>query len=159
MTIFIAIKRYLAILAAYLVAVALSALGVGLSVTLSTGDSSLGFIPIAGFGGIIIGFFAAVPAALVVLLAEHRSIRSIWYYIAFAAVAGMALGQVVGREFWLALLGLALGFAAGAAYWLIAGRNAGILKASEAGRAHTHLLLLLGSTGVIAIVLLVGLWH
>ena len=150
MTIFAAIKRYLIILIAYLLSVAIAAAGVGIAF-LSTGSGRWGeFVTFAGFAAILISIFAVIPAALAVLLAEFRSIRSVWYYIGFAVAAGGALGGFVGKETMLTVLGLGLGILVGMAYWLVAGRNAGILKAQETSRAQTHLLLLLASTVLIA---------
>jgi hypothetical protein len=84
----------------------------------------------------MITFFAFVPASAIILYAEDRKIRSIWYYTISGAAAGLVSFMLTG----LPLIGLALGnsdgssmtfaFFAGAGavggltYWAIGGRRA-----------------------------------
>ena len=150
-----AIKRFLIIVLAYAAAVLIAAVGGAAVILLTdpTGNFDPGFLVFAGIAAIFIGIFTAIPAALLVCLAEYWPIRSLWYYIAVAVVAGLVLGRVFATEWWLPLVGASLGVASGGAYWAIAGRHAGVLKKPETARAQTHLLLLLGTSVIIVAVI------
>lgn len=101
----------------------------------------MAFVAVLGFAGIVIGIFASIPSAVLIMFAEYFRIRSLWYYVAIAVVAGVVLARVFINEPWMLLIGAALGVVCGTTYWAIAGRNAGLLKATANGEAQTQLLL------------------
>ena len=148
---FTAIKRFLIIFTGYVLAVVIAALGASAAIHLSNPVVNFdpSFLVFFGFAALFIGIFASVPAGLAICFGEYWPVRSWWYYMAVAVLAGLALGQVFATEWWLPVVGAVLGIASGGAYWAVAGKNAGILKTSETARAQTHLLLLLGSTAII----------
>jgi hypothetical protein len=151
-----AFKRFFVIVVAYVITVLVAALGASLAIwagSLSASES-LAIFAIFGFAGLIIGMFAAIPSAVMVMIAESAGIRSPWYYMAVAVISGVVLARVLVDENWLLLVGAALGVACGATFWAIAGRNAGSLKTSENTSAQTQLLLLLAATIVAEAVLL-----
>jgi hypothetical protein len=152
----IALKRFLIIVFAYALTVFVAALGSSLAieVTTLTSSESMAFVAIMGFAGIIIGMFATIPSAVLIMIAEYFGIRSLWYYAAIAFVAGLVLSRVFVNETWMLLVGAGLGVVCGATYWAIAGRKAGSLKTPENTRAQTQLQLLLGATIVAEAVLL-----
>ena len=155
-----AIKRFLMIFFAYLAAVSIAAFGASAAILLTDPDNNFdpGFPVFFGFAALFIGIFASVPAALLVCLGEYWPIRSPWYYIAVAVLAGLVLGRVFATEWWLLLVGAALGIVSGGAYWWIAGRRAGVLQAPETARAQKQLLLLLATAAIIiAVLMLVNL--
>jgi hypothetical protein len=81
-----------------------------------------------------VGALAAIPAFVVVVLAEVLGWRSVFLYLAVGGVLGLLGGQLRGA-IWDApgdqLLLVAAGFVSGFAYWLIAGRLAGLGRASN----------------------------
>jgi hypothetical protein len=150
--IFTAIKRYLIILVAYLLSVAVTAFGVGVvTFVFESGNSILPFLPLCAFAGIIICVFASAPATILVGIGEWRAWTALWFYAGFGVLAGLVLGVLFkGHVAWLyPIAGVVLGALAGTVYWAVAGRHAGVLKTQETARAQTHLLLLLGSSVVI----------
>ena len=153
---FTAIKRFLIIFVGYLLAVVIAAFGASAAIHLTNPAINFdpGFLVFSGFAAMFIGIFASAPAAAVVCFGEYWPVRSWWYYIAVAVLAGLALGQVFATEWWLPIVGGGLGIASGGAYWAVAGRNAGVLKKPETARAQTHLLLLLGMSAIIIAVLM-----
>lgn len=150
-----ALKRFLVIIVAYVATVLVAALGASLAIeviSLSPSES-LAVFAIFGFACLIIGMFAAVPSAVLVMIAEALRIRSPWYYVAIAVISGGVLARGIFNQTWMVLVGAALGVLCGATYWMIAGRKAGVLKNPENGRAQTGLLLLLAAT-IIAVAVL-----
>jgi hypothetical protein len=141
----IALKRFLIIVAAYVLTVFVAAMGGSLAIY-TTSSQSMAFVGILAFAGIIIGMFATIPSVMLIMIAEYFGIRSLWYYAAIAVIAGVVLARVFVNETWMLAVGAGLGLACGAVYWVIAGRNAGVLKALDATRPQTHLLLLLAAT-------------
>ena len=143
-----ALKRFLTIVVAYAVTVFVAALGASLAIKMTSlnASESLATFAVFGFACLIIGMFATIPSAVLVMIAEFLKIRSPWYYVTIAIVAGVVLARVFVNETWMLLVGAGLGMVCGATYWVIAGRKAGILKDPENGRAQTQLLLLLAAT-------------
>jgi hypothetical protein len=142
-----ALKRFLIIAVAYALTVFIAALGGSLATAVtSTVDEAMAFVAILGFAGIIITIFATIPSVIMIMIAEHFGIRSLWYYAAIAVVAGVVLARVIENETWMLMVGAVLGVVCGATYWAIAGRKAGSLKSPESTRAQTQLLLMLGAT-------------
>ena len=94
------------------------------------------FVMAGGFAGLVIAALVAVPAFIVILLAELFAWRSIFFYLAAGALIGLS-GSVIPIEevfpqaeanmTMLAAAGLVGGFV----YWLIAGRSAGFVRAPE----------------------------
>lgn len=151
-----ALKRFLMIIFAYVATVLVAALGASLAIeviSLSPSES-LAVFAIFGFACLIIGMFAAIPSAVLVMIAEALRIRSPWYYVAIAVVTGVVLARLMAHETWMVLVGAALGVLCGATFWKIAGRKAGVLKDPENGRAQTGLLLLLAATMIAVAVLM-----
>jgi hypothetical protein len=80
---------------------------------------------------IAIGGASVGPAAIIVILAEVFSLRSIFIYLALGGLLGLVLQQFLGFHGSADLLERryvlfpAAGFVGGFAYWLIAGRFAG----------------------------------
>jgi hypothetical protein len=144
----IALKRFLIIVAAYAITVFVAALGGSLAILakMLTQSESMAFFPILGFACIIIGLFATIPSAVLIMIAEYFKIRSLWYYAAIAVIVGVVLARVFINEGVMLWVGAGLGVVCGAAYWAIAGRNAGALKTTETMRAQIQLFLLLGAT-------------
>jgi hypothetical protein len=149
----IALKRFLIIVAAYVLTVFVAAMGGSLAIH-TTSSQSMAFVGILAFAGIIIGMFATIPSVMLIMIAEYFGIRSLWYYAAIAVVAGVVLARVFVNETWMLVVGAALGVVCGAVYWAVAGRKAGSLKSSETTGAQTQLLLMLGANIVTEAVLL-----
>ncbi len=81
-----------------------------------------------------VGALAAVPAFIVIVLAELFGWRSVFLYLAVGGALGLFAGQLNGMLWDAAdnpLLLPAAGFIGGLAYWLVAGRLAGLQRASE----------------------------
>ncbi len=80
-----------------------------------------------------VGALAAIPALIVVVLAELFGWRSLIFYLAVGGALGLLASQLNGM-LWDApndqLLLVAAGFVGGFVYWLIAGRFSGIGRAS-----------------------------
>ena len=154
--IFTAIKRFLIIFVAYVVAVVIAGCGASAAILLTDPVNNFdpGFLVFSGIAAIFIGIFTSIPAALMVCFGEYWPVRSPWYYIAVAVLAGLVLGRVFASEWWLPIVGGGLGITSGAAYWAIAGRKAGVLKSPETARAHMQLLLLLATSAIIIAVLM-----
>jgi hypothetical protein len=55
------------------------------------------------------------------------------------------LARIFANQTWMYFVTAGLGVACGAVFWGVAGRNAGVLKTSENGRAQIRLLLLLAA--------------
>ena len=112
--------------------------------------SDLGSVPIdqgalnvvIGFGFIFVSGFALLPAAVVALITEAFSIRSVLAYAIGGGVVGLAcyLGLVpfdpesfrfegIVRRHLEIMTGA--GIVGGLAYWMIAGRNAGAWRAAS----------------------------
>jgi hypothetical protein len=94
------------------------------------------FDVIIGFGFIFVSGFALIPAALIALITEAFSIRSVLAYTIGGGFVGLAcyLGLVPFDPATLHFEGIVrrhleimtgAGIAGGALYWMIAGRNAG----------------------------------
>jgi hypothetical protein len=148
-----AIKRYLIILIAYLLAVAVTALGVGVLMVLPGSTSSfLRFLPLCALVFMIVSIFASAPVAVVIGIGEWRSFSKLWYYAGAGVLAGLVLGGVFRIQWWFPIAGVMLGALAGSVYWAVAGRSAGVLKTPETARAQTYLLLLLGTSIIIILV-------
>jgi hypothetical protein len=152
--VFTAIKRYLIILIAYLLAVAATAVGVGVLMVLTGSTSFLRFLPLCALVFMIISIFASAPVAVVVGIGEWRVLSKLWYYAGAGVLAGLVLGGVFRLQWWFPIAGVLLGALVGTIYWAVAGRNAGVLKTLETAKAQTHLLLLLGSSVVIVVALI-----
>ena len=143
----LALKRFVTIVFAYAVTVFVAALGASLAIEMTSlsPSESLAIFAIFGFACLIIGMFAAIPSAVLVLIAEFLKIRSPFYYVTIAVVAGVIFARVLINQTWMLFVGAGLGVVCGAIYWMIAGRKAGILKHSENGTAHRQLMLLLAA--------------
>jgi hypothetical protein len=156
--IFTAIKRYLIILVAYLLAVAVTSLGVGV-VMLFIDHSRTPFLPflqLCGFVFAFVSILASAPAAVVVGVGEWRAWTALWFYACVGVLTGLVLGSLFRIEMWFPIAGVVLGAVAGSVYWAVAGRNAGVLKTPETARAQTHLLLLLGTSVVITVAVILA---
>jgi hypothetical protein len=150
--IFTAIKRYLIILVAYFLSVAVTAVGVGVVTrVVEPNNSFLQFLPLCALVFMIVSIFVSLPATVLVGIGEWRAWTALWFYAGFGVLAGLVLGVLFkGHVAWLyPIAGVFLGALAGSVYWAVAGRHAGVLKVAETARAQTHLLLLLGSSVVI----------
>jgi hypothetical protein len=80
------------------------------------------------FVAMLVAFFAAMPAAVVIALGEFKSWRMWWYYAIAGSVIGLTLGIMFSLPHWFPWLGLGFGPFAGAIYWAIAGRKAGMTE-------------------------------
>ncbi len=151
MTIFIAIKRFLIILIAYGLSTLMAGFGIALIATIADPDKNplFPFVAFGGFASIVIAVFSSIPSALLVLLAEWRSWRSVWLYCGFAVCAGVVLGLIISITKWFPLAGAVLGIMSGGLFWAVAGRNAGSLASTNTPNAQWHLLLLLGTTALL----------
>jgi hypothetical protein len=81
-----------------------------------------------------VGALAAVPAVIVVVVAELFRWRSVFFYLAVGGALGLLASQLNGMLWETdgnALLLPAAGFVGGCVYWLIAGRLAGFDRAAE----------------------------
>ena len=142
-----ALKRFLTIVIAYLLTVFVAALGASVAIAITTlsQSESLAIFAIFGFACLIMGLFATIPSAVLVMIAEHFAIRSLWYYGVVAVVTGLVLARIFANQTWMYFVTAGLGVACGAVFWAVAGRNAGVLKTPENGRAQIRLLLLLAA--------------
>jgi hypothetical protein len=81
-----------------------------------------------------VGALAAIPAFIVIVLAELFRWRSVFFYLAVGGALGLLASQLNGM-LWDTpndqLLLVAAGFVGGLAYWLVAGRLAGLARAPE----------------------------
>ncbi|GAA0786234.1 translation initiation factor IF-3 [Roseibium denhamense] len=89
----------------------------------------------------VIGSVVAVPAGLVILLAELFRVRSLLVYLAGAGLMAFGLWTLGAGDSQTGLrpgtsVALAAGFVAGAVYWGIAGRTAGSWRARPASGAR-----------------------
>jgi hypothetical protein len=112
----------------------------------------LPFLFYAWLASVATGLWLAVPAHLLVVLAEWKSIRTPWYYVGVAAAGGVALGVIMQFFPLLPLIGLVLGVPAGGIYWAFAGRSAGRLN--DRPRAAQLLLAVLAFAAVLIAVLM-----
>ncbi len=151
-----ALKRFLVVVVAYVLTAFVGALGGSFFIQISSnsGDVGMAFVAVLGFAGIFIGIFATIPSVIMIMIAEYFRVRTVWYYVAIAVIAGLLLSRFFSTDWWMALAGVAMGVISGSVYWAIAGRKAGILKTPETVRAQIQLLLLLGATIVVEAVLL-----
>ena len=84
----------------------------------------------------VVAAIVAIPAFVVIILAELFRWRSVFFYLIVSALIGLAIGLVQvdrmepHRENAAALLA-AVGAVGGFVYWLIAGRSAGFTGAAE----------------------------
>jgi hypothetical protein len=148
-----AIKRFLLIIAAYLLCCVLTGFSVLGLLAIADPPSDLSTFSFGLFITVIISFFAALPAAIFICVAEHFSLRHWWAYSVFAAVAGVGIGTVMMTKPWFPVAGLGLGVLMGLIFWAIAGRNAGILKRQQQLKAHKMLMTLLGVTALSSMLL------
>jgi hypothetical protein len=85
---------------------------------------------------IVAGTIAAIPALIIVAIAEFRGWRSLPIHISAGGVVGLMTGVVAAGASQDALFGMLGGLAAGmvgsVVYWGIAGRKAGLIKTSVA---------------------------
>jgi len=93
------------------------------------------FVIFGGLAGLAVAGFVAVPAVIVILLAELFRWRSIFLYLAAGGLIGLSAGvlpvetvdpQMRAENAMLAAAGLVGGFV----YWLVAGRSAGFTRPS-----------------------------
>jgi len=93
------------------------------------------FVIFGGLAGLVVAAFVAVPAFIVILLAELFRWRSIFLYLAAGGLIGLSAGvlpvetvdpQMRTENAMLAAAGVAGGFV----YWLVAGRSAGFTRPS-----------------------------
>jgi hypothetical protein len=106
----------------------------------SSGLPSVAILAIVAIGAPIIGVVAALPAALVVAIAEGFAWRSVLFYAALGGALALALsygvdlnwgGEVSQPASYFAherQVLAAAGIAGGLVYWLFAGRSAGSWK-------------------------------
>jgi hypothetical protein len=106
----------------------------------SSGLPSVAILAIVAIGAPIIGVVAALPAALVVAIAEGFAWRSVLFYAALGGAVALALsygvdlnwgGEVSQPEDYFVherQVLAAAGIAGGLVYWLFAGRSAGSWK-------------------------------
>lgn len=85
---------------------------------------------------LIIAAVVAVPAFIVILLAEFFRWRSVFFYLIAGALIGLAVGVLPADQAtaWAENAGAllaAIGAVGGFIYWLIAGRSAGFTGAAE----------------------------
>ncbi len=81
-----------------------------------------------------VGALAVVPAVIIIVLAELFRWRSVFFYLAVGGALGLLASQLNGM-LWDTpndqRLLVAAGFVGGLAYWLVAGRLAGLRRASK----------------------------
>jgi hypothetical protein len=135
-----AILRFIIIVATFLLCSALAGFSGAIAMGLTEGESFLPWFVWGWFATLITAVSAAVPAALLIILAEWKSIRAAWFYCGFGSVVGVGLAYAMAPNVWLPLFGIILGAIIGAIYWALAGRKAGALK--EQGGEKTLLILL-----------------
>lgn len=93
-------------------------------------------VVLGSVAAIIVAAIVAIPAFVVIILAELFRWRSVFFYLIAGALIGLAIGLVQvdrmepHRENAAALLA-AVGAVGGFVYWLIAGRSAGFTGAAE----------------------------
>jgi hypothetical protein len=96
------------------------------------GDIAASFVLAMFWMTISIGAAAVGPTAVIVILTEVFSIRSVFVYLALGGLLGLVLQQLLGFHGSADLLDRryvlfpAAGFVGSFAYWLIAGRFAGV---------------------------------
>lgn len=104
------------------------------------GDDGL-FVIFGGIAGLFVATFVAVPAFVVIVLAELFHWRSVFVYLAAGALIGLSGSLLPLQEVFPELrisrtLPAAAGLAGGFVYWLIAGRSAGLVRRdSESAKA------------------------
>ena len=76
----------------------------------------------------LIGIYAALPAAVAVAIGELRPIRSRLYYMVVGSLIGTGLPIYVQIESWFIAIGFLFGFVAGLIYWRVAGCMAGVRR-------------------------------
>lgn len=133
-----ALKRLLFILIGYALASIASGIVVGLVYSWSDiinkpdVQSILSYtLGICAAVTMFIGVYAALPAAVTVLIGETTANRNKYYYSIAGCLIGFALPVYVGMTF-LVPVGLLFGPIAGLIYWRIAGRNAGLWQPKAA---------------------------
>jgi hypothetical protein len=147
------VLRFLQILFAY----GLTALvaGYGATTLLFMADPSrnsiIPLLPLGAFASMIIALYVAIPALLLVGLAEHFRIRSVFFYSGIAIIAGVVLGYLMTVEWWLPLAAIGLGLVCGGLFWALAGRRAGVLRDRGDQGAQKILLVCLGLTGILLV--------
>ena len=96
-------------------------------------------VVLGSVAAIVVAAVVAIPAFVVIILAELFRWRSVFFYLIASALIGLAIGLVQvdrvepQRENAAALLA-AVGAIGGFVYWLIAGRSAGFTGAAERER-------------------------
>ncbi len=99
-------------------------------------DNDALFVVFGGLAGLVVAAFVAVPAFVVILLAELFRWRSIFLYLAVGGLIGLSAGALPvetadphlrAGNVMLAAAGLVGGFV----YWLVAGRSAGFTRPAE----------------------------
>lgn len=116
------------IILGYLLASVASGIGVGLVMTLATpgpidwNDDDAGLL--LGLMPMVVTMVLAVPALLIVVVAEVMRIRDLIYFAALSAFFGTGLG-VLFQKRELVIAGFIFGLLAGWIYWRIAGRHTG----------------------------------
>ena len=88
---------------------------------------------------IIVAAVVAIPAFVIIILAELFRWRSVFFYLIASALIGLAVGlasadQMEAQRENAAALLAAVGAVGGFVYWLIAGRSAGFTGATERER-------------------------
>ena len=100
-----------------------------------TDPASTGYVIGVGVWVVLeVGVLAAIPAFIFIVLAELFGWRSVFVYLAAGGAFGLLASGIRGVIWDMPddrLLLLAAGFVGGLAYWLIAGRLAGLGRASE----------------------------
>jgi hypothetical protein len=99
----------------------------------------------------MVAYFAALPASLVIALGEFKSWRMWWYYSIAGSLIGLGLGWMFSPPHWFPWLGLGFGPIAGLIYWGIAGRKAGL---DEQMPRYSIVVIFL----LIAVLFLIGTW-
>lgn len=116
--------RLLLILTGYGLASLASGIVVATVFYASEGGPHMEYLGLVGLVTVLIALYAALPAAIAVVLAEALSWRWRLYYIAVACLIGMGLALFVQLPYGYVLLGLGFGPVAGMIYWGLAGRSA-----------------------------------
>jgi hypothetical protein len=114
-------------------------------------DAAAGGFSFGLFISLMVVYFAALPALLVIALAEWRRWTMWWYFSVAGSVIGALLGWTFSPPPWFPWLGLGFGPVAGLIYWAIAGRKTGF--AERYNRFSIIVVLLL-----IAVVFIVSTW-
>lgn len=94
------------------------------------------FVVLGGVAGLVVAALVAVPAFIVILLAELFAWRSVFVYLAAGALIGLSgsilpIEEIVPEAEPNMTMLAAAGLVGGFVYWLIAGRSAGFVRAPQ----------------------------